>query len=127
MLKGGKDNLAAVRYSVNVSIAICIPNLKAYSNMAASPRLIYSLQQSWNFSNVSFCLSVKLFFHSHSNTIYTRKTPMSCIQLQYPSPPAFHLGSQTHISKDLYNIPVLYSFFVSSRDRHPQSKPHIYT
>ena len=49
-------------YSVNVSMAICIPNLNAYSKMAASARLIYSLQQSWNFSNVSFCSSVKLFF-----------------------------------------------------------------
>jgi len=50
--------------SVSVSIAICIPSLKAYSNIAASARLIYSLQQSWNFSNVSFCSSEKLFSKS---------------------------------------------------------------
>ena len=51
-------------YLVKASIAICIPNLNAYSKMAASARLMYSLQQSWNFSKVSFCSSVKLFSKS---------------------------------------------------------------
>ena len=32
---------AVVSYSVSVSIAICIPSLKAYSKMAASAKLIY--------------------------------------------------------------------------------------
>ena len=40
------------------------PSLKAYSNIAASARLAYSFQQSWNFSNISFCSSVKLFSKS---------------------------------------------------------------
>ena len=42
----------------NVSIAICIPNLNAYSKMAASARLAYLLQQSWYFSKIFFCSSV---------------------------------------------------------------------
>ena len=61
---GGEIALATVVYSINVSIAICIPSLKAYSKMAASARLIYSFQQSWNFSKVSFCSSVNLFSSS---------------------------------------------------------------
>ena len=47
-----------------ISIAKRAPSLNAYSKMAASARLIYSLQQLWNFSNVSFCSSVKLFSRS---------------------------------------------------------------
>ena len=39
-------------------------NLKAYSKIAASAKLIYSLQQSWNFSKTSFCSSEKLFSKS---------------------------------------------------------------
>lgn len=76
---------------------------------------------------------------SHKKTLYktissNKKAPHDTRETLYimysiimlSSPSVFHLGLQTHISKDLYNIPVLYSFFVSSRDRHPQSKPHIY-
>ena len=40
------------------------PSLNAYTNIAFSARLMYSLQQSWNFSNISFCSSVKLFSKS---------------------------------------------------------------
>ena len=46
------------------SIVSLAPRRNAYSKMAASARLIYSLQQSWNFSKVSFCSSVKLFSSS---------------------------------------------------------------
>ena len=47
-----------------LSSAIRMPRRKAYSKMAASDRLAYSLQQSWNFSKISFCSSVKLFSKS---------------------------------------------------------------
>ena len=42
-------------------MAICIPSLNAYSKIAASARLTYSSQQSWNFSKISLCSSVKVF------------------------------------------------------------------
>ena len=58
--KSGEISPAAY-CSVKVSMAICIPSLKAYSNIATSPRLVYSSQQSWNFSKISICSSVKLF------------------------------------------------------------------
>jgi len=45
-------------------MAICIPSLNAYSNIAASARLMYSLQQSSNFSKISFCSSVIDFSRS---------------------------------------------------------------
>ena len=44
MKKSGEIAPAAARYSVKVSMAICIPSLKAYSKIAASAKLIYSLQ-----------------------------------------------------------------------------------
>ena len=46
------------------SIVSRAPRRKAYSKMAASARLTYSSQQSWNFSNISFCSSVKVFSKS---------------------------------------------------------------
>ena len=53
------------RCSVSIlSSAICIPRRNAYVKIASSARLIYSLQQSWNFSKISFCSSVKLFSNS---------------------------------------------------------------
>ena len=53
-------------YSILVSdsMAICKPSLKSYSNIASSERLAYSLQQSWNFSKISFCSSVIVFIKS---------------------------------------------------------------
>ena len=48
----------------NISIAICMPNLNAYSKMAVSARLTYSSQQSWNFSKIYFCSSVMVFSRS---------------------------------------------------------------
>ena len=51
-------------WSVRLSNINFAPSLKAYSKMAASARLMYSFQQSWNFSKVSFCPSVKLFSSS---------------------------------------------------------------
>ncbi len=73
--------LAAVRYLVKVSIAICIPNLNAYSKMAASARLMYSLQQSWNFSNVLSVRSRSSFPSSRDALPYSRgvpSSPLSC-------------------------------------------------
>ena len=58
------------RFKFYSSVSDCIsnvnlaPSLKAYSKIAASARLIYSLQQSWNFSKISFCSSVKVFSKS---------------------------------------------------------------
>ena len=37
-------------YYFNVSIVICIPSLNAYSKVAASARLMYSLQQLSTFA-----------------------------------------------------------------------------
>lgn len=53
-------------YSLSIVISNVnrAPNLKTYSKMAASASLIYSLQQSWNISNLSFYSSVKLFSKS---------------------------------------------------------------
>ena len=51
------------RYSVVsdcTSMASLAPRRKAYSKMATSARLTYSSQQSWNFSKISFCLSVSI-------------------------------------------------------------------
>jgi len=56
--KAARTSPVAIDYSVNVSIAICIPSLKAYSKIVVSAKLAYSLQQSWNFSKISFCSSV---------------------------------------------------------------------
>ena len=53
-----------LRCSASVSSINLPPSLNAYTNIAFSARLMYSLQQSWNFSNISFCSSVKLFSKS---------------------------------------------------------------
>ena len=61
------DHRALLRICYLVSMlssAIRMPRRKAYSKMAASARLAYSLQQSWNFSKISFCSSVKVFSRS---------------------------------------------------------------
>lgn len=51
-------------YSVKVSIANCIPSLKACSKIADSAKLMCSSQQSWNFWNISFWSSVMVFSKS---------------------------------------------------------------
>ena len=51
-------------FVVMTSIEICMPSLKAYSNIASSARLTYSSQQSCSFSYSSFCSGVNVLSKS---------------------------------------------------------------
>ena len=69
LFKSKKDELLhpssyADYLSCNDSIAIRMPSLNAYVNIAHSARLMYSLQQSWNLSKISFCSSENPFSKS---------------------------------------------------------------
>ena len=59
-----KRERTAKDYSVNVSIAICIPSLKAYSKMAASPSTHILTPTIVKFLKDVFLLIGEAFFNS---------------------------------------------------------------